>query len=91
MGIITGIGFVGGGLIVYHRESLHGVTTAAGLWIAAAIGMATGFGLYAISIFTTILTLLILSGMWYVENRFKHWFEAHEQETASGTNGHVSL
>jgi len=38
--IITGIGFLGGGLIIFRGESLHGITTAAGLWITAAIGMA---------------------------------------------------
>ncbi len=72
--VVTGIGFIGGGLIIFHRDSLHGVTTAAGLWIAAALGLATGFGLYSVAIFTTILALIMLTGMWYVENRFKQWF-----------------
>lgn len=73
-GIITGIGFIGGGLIIFRGEALHGVTTAAGLWIAAGLGMAVGFGLYAVSIFATILTLIMFVGMWYVENKFKAWF-----------------
>jgi putative Mg2+ transporter-C (MgtC) family protein len=77
--IITGIGFIGGGLIIFRGESLHGVTTAAGLWIAAGLGIAVGFGMYAVSIFSTILALIMFSGMWYVENRFKHWFEQHEE------------
>lgn len=79
-GIITGIGFLGGGLIIFRGDALHGVTTAAGLWIVAAIGMSVGFGLYAISVFVTILTLIMFSGMWYVENRFKHWFQEHQKE-----------
>src|SRR5437868_5007793 len=37
--VVTGIGFIGGGLIIFHHQSLHGVTTAAGLWIAAAVGV----------------------------------------------------
>jgi putative Mg2+ transporter-C (MgtC) family protein len=74
VGIITGIGFIGGGLIIYRQDSLHGVTTAAGVWIAAALGMAVGFGLFSVAIFSTLLTLLMFTGMWYVENRFKHWF-----------------
>ncbi len=74
VGIITGIGFIGGGLIIFRQDTLHGVTTASGLWIAAGLGMAVGFGLYSIAIFTTLLTLLMFTGMWYVENRFKHWF-----------------
>lgn len=80
--IIMGIGFIGGGLIVFRGETLHGVTTAAGLWIAAGIGMAVGFGMYAVAIFSTILTLIMFTGMWYLENRFKHWFQLHEEHTS---------
>lgn len=76
--IITGIGFIGGGLIIFRNEALHGVTTAAGLWIVAGIGMAVGFGMYSVSIFTTLLSLIMFTGMWYLENRFKHWFQDHE-------------
>ncbi len=75
--IVTGIGFIGGGLIIFHKEALHGTTTAAGLWIAAGVGIAVGFGMYAVAIFTTILSLLMVTGMWYLENRFKHWFVEH--------------
>ncbi len=72
--IITGIGFLGAGLIIFRHDTLHGVTTAAGLWIVAGIGMAVGFGFYAIAVFTTTLVLVLFTGMWYVENRFKHLF-----------------
>ena len=84
-GIITGIGFIGGGLIIFRGDTLHGVTTAAGLWVAAAVGMAVGFGMYAVSIFATLLTLIMFTGMWYVENRFKHWFTALHSEGPNGT------
>jgi putative Mg2+ transporter-C (MgtC) family protein len=73
-GIVTGIGFIGGGLIIFRGDTLHGVTTAAGLWMAAAIGMAVGFGMYNIAVFSAFLTLMMFTVMWYVENRFKHWF-----------------
>lgn len=75
--IIMGIGFLGGGIIVFRGDAVHGTTTAAGLWIAAGVGIAVGFGLYAVAIFTTILALLMFTGMWYIENRFKHWFTEH--------------
>lgn len=78
--IVTGIGFIGGGLIIFRNEALHGVTTAAGLWIAAGLGIAVGFGLYAVATFVTILSLLMFTGMWWVENRFKHWFDGHNLE-----------
>lgn len=78
--VVSGIGFLGAGLIIFRGHSLHGITTAAGLWTVAAIGVAVGYGMYAVSIFATILALLMLTGMWYVENRFKHWFEKIEEE-----------
>lgn len=78
-GVITGIGFLGAGLIIFRGDTVHGVTTAAGLWIVTALGMAVGFGMYAVAIFTTILVLIILMGMWYLENRFKQWFEVQSE------------
>ena len=78
-GVVTGIGFIGAGLIIFRGDTVHGVTTAAGLWIVTALGMAVGFGMYAVAIFSTILALIIFTGMWYVENRFKHWFELREE------------
>jgi len=76
-GIVTGIGFLGAGVIIFRGDSVHGVTTAAGIWVAAAVGMTVGFGMYAVAIFTTLLTILMFTGMWYVEQRFKHWFIEH--------------
>ncbi|MBI4087928.1 MgtC/SapB family protein [Candidatus Kaiserbacteria bacterium] len=78
-GVVTGIGFLGAGLIIFRGDTVHGVTTAAGLWIVTALGMAVGFGMYAVAIFTTILALMILMGMWYLENRFKRWFEVQSE------------
>ena len=57
--IVPGIGFIGAGMIFYHKETVHGLTTAAGMWATAAIGMATGCGWYLISILATILIILI--------------------------------
>ncbi|MBI5457260.1 MgtC/SapB family protein [Candidatus Kaiserbacteria bacterium] len=82
--IIMGIGFLGGGIIVFRGDAVHGVTTAAGFWIAAGLGIAVGYGLYSVAIFTTILTLLMFTGMWYLENRFKHWFVEHGPDLQSG-------
>jgi len=83
LAVITGIGFLGAGLIIFRGDTLHGITTAAGLWIVSGIGMAVGFGMYAVSIFATFLALLMFTGMWYVENRFKHWFEEVKHDATS--------
>lgn len=87
--VVTGIGFIGGGLIIFRGEALHGVTTAAGLWLAAAVGIAIGFGMYAVASFATLLTLIMFTGMWYVENRFKHWFEDRSGETRETAPGQI--
>jgi putative Mg2+ transporter-C (MgtC) family protein len=79
-GVATGIGFIGAGLIIIRGDTVHGITTAAGLWIVTALGMAVGFGMYAVAIFAAILTLVMFTGMWYIENRFKHWFDGRHEE-----------
>ena len=58
--IITGIGFIGAGTIIHHDNRIEGVTTAAGLWITTAIGIAVGFEAYILSIGVTFLSLGIL-------------------------------
>lgn len=58
--IVVGIGFLGGGLIFLKEDYVYGLTTAAGLWAAAAVGMAVGFGKYTVAVFSTILILSVL-------------------------------
>jgi putative Mg2+ transporter-C (MgtC) family protein len=58
--IITGIGFLGGGAIIARRGSVKGITTAAGLWVMAAVGLGVGLGYYLLSVVTTTLVYLIL-------------------------------
>lgn len=74
--VVQGIGFLGAGMIIFRGDTVHGITTAAGLWITAAIGVSVGLGMYDVAVFTTLLTLIMFTGMWYVENRFKQWFAA---------------
>ncbi len=59
-GVITGIGFLGAGAIIQAGDSVRGLTTAATLWIMAAIGMAVGCGFYMAASVTTLLVLLVL-------------------------------
>ncbi|MDR4505145.1 MAG: MgtC/SapB family protein [Candidatus Scalindua sp.] len=66
-GIMTGIGFLGAGVIMKERFSIRGLTTAASIWITAAIGIIMGLGLYFPAILATMLTLIVLS--------FFRWFE----------------
>jgi putative Mg2+ transporter-C (MgtC) family protein len=65
--IVTGIGFIGGGIIFKHKSNIRGVTTAAGLWVAAAIGMAVGAGFYITAVGGVTLALIILVVMRRIE------------------------
>jgi putative Mg2+ transporter-C (MgtC) family protein len=68
-GVMTGIGFLGAGVIVKEGLSVRGLTTAASIWITAAIGILAGVGLYAVAVFGTLLTLVILSAFRWAESR----------------------
>ena len=57
--IVAGIGFLGAGIIVYKKNVVHGLTTAAGVWTTAGIGMACGGGLWLIAIIATVVLILI--------------------------------
>jgi putative Mg2+ transporter-C (MgtC) family protein len=69
--IVTGIGFLGAGLIFTHGDRVFGLTSAAGIWVTAAIGMAVGFRMYEVAVVTTFLTVMILYSIRLVEAR---WF-----------------
>lgn len=64
--VVSGIGFIGAGVIIFQRNVVRGVTTAAGLWVAAAIGLACGDGMYPVAIAATLLTVLCLEMMHFV-------------------------
>lgn len=68
--IVVGIGFLGAGVIFVQRHELTGLTTAAGLWVAAGIGATCGYGLFVIASYVTFLTLFIFEAMWYIEEHF---------------------
>lgn len=77
-GIVTGIGFVGAGSIIKreHESNVQGVTTSAGIWMAAAIGVTIGLGGLGLALMATVLTLIVL--------RATLWFEEHAVRTKDG-------
>ena len=70
-GIITGIGFVGAGSIIKRdsERDIQGVTTSAGIWMTAAIGVTVGLGMIGLALMATVLSLLILRVTVYFERR----------------------
>ncbi len=55
---MCGIGFIGAGAIMVDKQSVHGLTTAAGIWVSAGIGMAVAAGLYVVACVTALLSLV---------------------------------
>ena len=70
--IITGIGFLGAGVIVKQGVTVRGLTTAACLWVAAALGMASAAGLYPVALGVALLTVAVLVGLNVLEQKFRH-------------------
>lgn len=58
--VVTGIGFIGAGTVFRHGATVFGLTTAATLWVSAAVGMACGAGMFSIAIFATVFSILVL-------------------------------
>lgn len=67
--VAVGIGFIGAGLIVQREHQIEGLTTAAGLWVASAIGVAVGVKFYFAAIFVTLIAIGILGGLRLVEKK----------------------
>lgn len=69
--VVSGIGFLGAGAIIQMKGSVRGLTTAAGIWMVATIGLAVGAGMYVISIVATALIMFILVQLESIEHRIK--------------------
>jgi putative Mg2+ transporter-C (MgtC) family protein len=69
--IVTGIGFLGAGAILHSGRSVHGMTTAATIWVNAAVGMAAGAGEYAMAAVATAITLVVLAVLAPIEAHFE--------------------
>jgi putative Mg2+ transporter-C (MgtC) family protein len=78
--IVTGIGFLGGGAILRHGDTVEGMTTAATIWVNSAIGVAAGMGQFALAAFATALTLVVLAVLPPIEIYFERragWPDRH--------------
>ena len=64
--VVSGIGFIGAGVIIFQKNVIRGITTAAGLWVAAAIGLSCGAEMYSLAIAATIMTILVLETMHFI-------------------------
>jgi len=70
--VVVGIGFLGGGAILRSGLRVEGLTTAASLWMVAALGLASGAGLYVLAIVSALIALFALVGLSFIEVGFKN-------------------
>ncbi|MBQ8060381.1 MAG: MgtC/SapB family protein [Bacteroidales bacterium] len=68
--VVSGIGFIGAGVIIFQKNVIRGITTAAGLWVAAAIGLACGAGMYSLSVAAMLLTVICLEAMHFITSKY---------------------
>jgi putative Mg2+ transporter-C (MgtC) family protein len=68
-GIVAGVGFIGAGQIFQDRDRVHGLTSAAGIWVTAAIGSLVGIGYYAVPLVATVAVFAILAVLGRVEEQ----------------------
>ena len=81
--IVTGIGFLGAGAIIQDRGSVHGLTTAATIWLVASVGMACGAGLYKLAIILTLIAIIILIGFEQLEHPLRRYIKNRRPQNHS--------
>lgn len=67
--VTAGVAFLAAGVVIFTRGQVHGLTTGAGMWLAGAIGVACGLGLWQIALFSTVLALIVLGLLYAFESR----------------------
>lgn len=75
--VVSGIGFIGAGIIIFQKNVIKGLTTAAGLWVTSAIGMAAGAGMYDVAVAVTVMVLVCLETVNFLRH---HVFKSHHLE-----------
>jgi len=67
--VVTGVGFLGAGVIYQGEDKVHDLTTAASIWLTAALGMAVGANMWLLAIISTVIVWFVLRVMWHFRNR----------------------
>jgi len=70
--VVTGVGFLGAGVIYQGEDKVHDLTTAASIWLTAALGMAVGANMWLLAIISTIVVWFVLRVMWHFRNRISN-------------------
>lgn len=69
--VVSGMGFLGAGLIIFHKNSVRGLTTAAGIWVVSAIGLASGAGMFWLGGAAAVMAVICLEAMHFFLRRYE--------------------
>ena len=69
--VVSGMGFLGAGLIIFHKNSVRGLTTAAGIWVVSAIGLASGAGMFQVAAAAAVMAVICLEAMHFFLRRYE--------------------
>lgn len=78
--VVIGIGFIGSGLALAKKDQHVELTTVSGIWVAAGVGMACGFGLYLIAFAATVIAICIFSVFLHLENTIRKHFGSEKEQ-----------
>ena len=89
-GVVAGVGFLGAGAIIVDRGGVHGLTTAATIWLVASIGMACGAGFYSLAVISTFIAILVLMGLGRLEKSLRRYGRKHKRQGFSNEQDETS-
>jgi putative Mg2+ transporter-C (MgtC) family protein len=81
--IVTGVGFLGAGAVIQDRGGIHGLTTAATIWLVASVGMACGARLYPLAVISTLIAIVVLVGLVWLEKPLGRFRENRKPQDIS--------
>ncbi len=81
--IVTGVGFLGAGAVIQDRRGVHGLTTAATIWLVASIGMACGAGFHDLAAISTLIVIVVLAGLLKLAKPLARYVKKHKTESES--------
>jgi putative Mg2+ transporter-C (MgtC) family protein len=79
--IVTGVGFLGAGAVIQDRRGVHGLTTAATIWLVASIGMACGAGFRELAAISTLIVIVVLAGLLKLAKPLARYKEKHKAQS----------
>ncbi|MBA7649460.1 Protein SrpB [subsurface metagenome] len=79
--ILTGVGFLGAGALIQDRRGVHGLTTAATIWLVASIGMACGAGFHDLAAISTLIVIVVLAGLLRLAKPLARYVQKHKAQS----------